>query len=178
MGTFLSFHSNICTRKCSKWVSGKKSAFGDRPAVKRSDTVLLWDRLPSVLIPLQSEEDMNKYQEEVRVEFSNWNLPLTISSFYDCGLRMVVTSNLKKSGNNWIWIPFEIKNLRLHYLLSLFILLDFRLHQLQLTVNTQIILELPLSNVGSEITSIMLVSIPAGNYWSCSVHRITIQGSL
>lgn len=55
-----------CVSKCAKWVSGKKSAIGDKAAVRKVDRPLHWeDRLPFAIAPLQSPEDVTQQQERV-----------------------------------------------------------------------------------------------------------------
>ncbi|KAH9480188.1 Protein rad9 [Psilocybe cubensis] len=43
--------------KCNKFVIGKKSAIGDRPATKRHDVPVSWDRLTYATTPLLTTED-------------------------------------------------------------------------------------------------------------------------
>ncbi|KAF8552743.1 hypothetical protein OG21DRAFT_1477602 [Imleria badia] len=42
----------LSEEKCSKFVPGKKSAVGDKPAVKRHQFPITWDRLPFAMAPL------------------------------------------------------------------------------------------------------------------------------
>ncbi|KAF8133417.1 hypothetical protein EV363DRAFT_1470656 [Boletus edulis] len=44
--------------KCSKFVPGKKSAVGDKPAVKRHQFPITWDRLPFAMAPLILSEHL------------------------------------------------------------------------------------------------------------------------
>ncbi|KAH7103288.1 hypothetical protein BKA62DRAFT_696412 [Auriculariales sp. MPI-PUGE-AT-0066] len=44
--------------KCMKWQPGKKSALGDKPAVRRGEGVLVWDRMPSAIQPFNTAEDI------------------------------------------------------------------------------------------------------------------------
>ncbi|KAF8904085.1 hypothetical protein CPB84DRAFT_1773363 [Gymnopilus junonius] len=46
--------------KCLKFVIGKKSALGDKPATKRHDNPISWSRLPFATIPLHTTEDAQK----------------------------------------------------------------------------------------------------------------------
>jgi hypothetical protein len=52
-------HADVITSKCLKFQPGKKSAIGDKPAVRRHDRPLTWERLPfatqSILTPLDTE---------------------------------------------------------------------------------------------------------------------------
>lgn len=50
-------HSGI--RKCSKFVIGKKSAAGDKPAVKRYEKPISWERLPFAKVPLLTSENLS-----------------------------------------------------------------------------------------------------------------------
>jgi len=50
--------------KCSKWVPGKKSAIGDKPAVKRkAEAALTWDRLPYATKPVLVADDVIQQKE-------------------------------------------------------------------------------------------------------------------
>ncbi|KAG6859589.1 radiation sensitive protein rad9, partial [Termitomyces sp. T159_Od127] len=45
--------------KCSKFSLGKKSAIGDKPAMKRHDGMIIsWERLPFALNPLLTTDDI------------------------------------------------------------------------------------------------------------------------
>jgi len=44
--------------KCNKFVLGKKSAIGDKPAVKRHDKPVSWDRLPFATAQILTTEDV------------------------------------------------------------------------------------------------------------------------
>jgi len=48
--------------KCSKWVPGKKSAVGDRPAVRRLETPISWDRMPFATAPVLTHADAKAQQ--------------------------------------------------------------------------------------------------------------------
>ncbi|KAH7906512.1 hypothetical protein BJ138DRAFT_1071604 [Hygrophoropsis aurantiaca] len=48
----------LSEEKCSKFVIGKKSAIGDKPAVRRHQKPITWERLPFVLSPLSSAQDL------------------------------------------------------------------------------------------------------------------------
>ncbi|TFK52693.1 hypothetical protein OE88DRAFT_1628274 [Heliocybe sulcata] len=50
---------SLSEEKCSKWVPGKKSALGDRPATKRHEHPISWDRLPFATRPILTSEDMD-----------------------------------------------------------------------------------------------------------------------
>ncbi|KAI0770449.1 hypothetical protein C8Q74DRAFT_1202231 [Fomes fomentarius] len=47
----------ISEEKCSKFVIGKKSAVGDRPATRKHERPLAWDALPSATAPMVTSED-------------------------------------------------------------------------------------------------------------------------
>ncbi|PCH40319.1 hypothetical protein WOLCODRAFT_67627 [Wolfiporia cocos MD-104 SS10] len=49
----------ISEEKCSKWVVGRKSAVGDRPATRRHERPLLWERLPFATMPLLTSMDVD-----------------------------------------------------------------------------------------------------------------------
>lgn len=44
--------------KCNKFVLGKKSTIGDKPAVKRHEKPISWDRLPFASAPINTTEDI------------------------------------------------------------------------------------------------------------------------
>ena len=44
-------------RKCAKFVIGKKSAVGDRPATRKHERPLSWDSLPFAAAPIVTSED-------------------------------------------------------------------------------------------------------------------------
>ncbi|TCD62425.1 Sister chromatid cohesion protein 2 [Steccherinum ochraceum] len=48
----------ISEDKCSKWVFGKKSALGDRPATRRFERPVSWNRLPFATRPILTDEDI------------------------------------------------------------------------------------------------------------------------
>ncbi|KAG9034044.1 Sister chromatid cohesion protein 2 [Tulasnella sp. JGI-2019a] len=51
--------------KCLKWVPGKKSALGDKPATKRrTDSALTWDRLTYAIKPILIHEDVARQREQ------------------------------------------------------------------------------------------------------------------
>ena len=52
--------------KCSKWVPGKKSALGDKPATKRREVPLVWDRIPHATLPIRTEEEAIVQQAKVK----------------------------------------------------------------------------------------------------------------
>ncbi|CCM06130.1 uncharacterized protein FIBRA_08379 [Fibroporia radiculosa] len=49
----------ISEEKCAKWVVGKKSAVGDRPATRRNEQPISWDRLPFAAAPLLTSADLD-----------------------------------------------------------------------------------------------------------------------
>ncbi|KZT11764.1 uncharacterized protein LAESUDRAFT_733751 [Laetiporus sulphureus 93-53] len=60
----------ISEEKCSKWVVGKKTAVGDRPATRRHERPMLWERLPFATEPLLTSADV----ESQRTRFLQiWN---------------------------------------------------------------------------------------------------------
>jgi len=52
----------ISEEKCSKWVVGKKTAIGDRPATRRHERPITWDRLPFATRPILTNEDVASAQ--------------------------------------------------------------------------------------------------------------------
>ncbi|KAI9064653.1 hypothetical protein FKP32DRAFT_1625471 [Trametes sanguinea] len=48
----------ISEEKCAKFVIGKKSAVGDRPAVRKHERPLSWERLPFATAPMLTSEDV------------------------------------------------------------------------------------------------------------------------
>ena len=44
-------------RKCAKFVIGKKSAVGDRPATRKHERPLSWESLPFATVPVVTSED-------------------------------------------------------------------------------------------------------------------------
>ncbi|RXW23420.1 hypothetical protein EST38_g2453 [Candolleomyces aberdarensis] len=48
---------SLSEEKCNKFVIGKKSAIGDKPAVKRHENPLSWDRLPYAATPIHTTHD-------------------------------------------------------------------------------------------------------------------------
>ncbi|TDL22099.1 hypothetical protein BD410DRAFT_770589 [Rickenella mellea] len=52
----------LTEEKCSKWVVGKKSAVGDRPATKRREVPISWDRMPFAVQPMLTNQDMDEQQ--------------------------------------------------------------------------------------------------------------------
>ncbi|EJC97952.1 uncharacterized protein FOMMEDRAFT_114738 [Fomitiporia mediterranea MF3/22] len=48
----------LSEEKCQKFVLGKKSAVGDRPAARRKETVISWDRMPYAVKPIRTHEDV------------------------------------------------------------------------------------------------------------------------
>jgi len=51
---------SLSEEKCNKFIIGKKSALGDKPATKRHDNPISWDRLPFATNPLHTTEDADK----------------------------------------------------------------------------------------------------------------------
>ncbi|KAH9923582.1 hypothetical protein B0H21DRAFT_765352 [Amylocystis lapponica] len=47
----------LSEEKCSKWVVGKKGAVGDRPATRRHERALSWERLPFASAPMLTSAD-------------------------------------------------------------------------------------------------------------------------
>jgi len=49
---------NLSEEKCGKWVPGKKSALGDKPAIKRHIKPVSWDRMPFTHLPIVTVGDV------------------------------------------------------------------------------------------------------------------------
>ncbi|KIK26649.1 hypothetical protein PISMIDRAFT_94435 [Pisolithus microcarpus 441] len=60
--TYLKTLYGLSEEKCSKFVSGKKSAIGDKLATKRHANPISWDRLPFATMPLILPEDLVKHR--------------------------------------------------------------------------------------------------------------------
>ncbi|KAH7925870.1 hypothetical protein BV22DRAFT_1088167 [Leucogyrophana mollusca] len=56
--THLKVLYGLSEEKCSKFVSGKKSAIGDKPAIKRHQNPITWDRLPFATVSITSIQDL------------------------------------------------------------------------------------------------------------------------
>jgi hypothetical protein len=59
--------SELLSSKCNKFVLGKKSAIGDKPAVKRHEKPISWERLPFATAPIITTEDVDTQKARVRV---------------------------------------------------------------------------------------------------------------
>lgn len=57
--------SVLCDSKCQKFVLGKKSTVGDRPATRKRDVPISWERMPFIEKPLLSQEDTEEQKERV-----------------------------------------------------------------------------------------------------------------
>ncbi|KAK7056612.1 Sister chromatid cohesion protein 2 [Paramarasmius palmivorus] len=53
---------SLSEEKCSKFVLGKKSAIGDKPATRRHETPISWDRLPFATKPIVTTEDCEAHK--------------------------------------------------------------------------------------------------------------------
>jgi hypothetical protein len=72
----------LMLRKCSKWVLGKKSAFGDRPAVKKSGNAVAWDRMSFATKPIVTESDIAVQKQQVScMKYSSANSHFIASVF-------------------------------------------------------------------------------------------------
>lgn len=85
-------------RKCSKFVSGKKSAAGDKPAVKRNENPISWQRLPFSKAPLLTSEDLATQKTRVSqfVFVQSSSLVDNQFSFWTSGTKMALQLNPKK----------------------------------------------------------------------------------
>lgn len=57
--------SVLCDSKCQKFVLGKKSTVGDRPATRKRDVPISWERMPFIEKPMLSREDTEEQKERV-----------------------------------------------------------------------------------------------------------------
>ncbi|KAG8687645.1 Sister chromatid cohesion protein 2, partial [Ceratobasidium sp. 395] len=55
----------ITEEKASRWVPGKKSAVGDKPAVVRHDKPIAWDRVPFATRTGKTAEDVRAQEEQL-----------------------------------------------------------------------------------------------------------------
>jgi cohesin loading factor subunit SCC2 len=69
--------SSDVPRKCSKFVSGKKTAIGDKPANKRHEKAILWERLPFATTPLLTTNDVHVQKTRVSSVASSFSIVLT-----------------------------------------------------------------------------------------------------
>jgi cohesin loading factor subunit SCC2 len=67
---------DLFNRKCSKFVMGKKTAVGDKPANKRHEKPISWERLPFATTPLLTEDDIS--DQKNRVSWLNFPFPYFI----------------------------------------------------------------------------------------------------
>ena len=56
---------NSYTSKCNKFVVGKKSAIGDKPATKRHENPISWERLPYATMPILTSLDVDAQKNRV-----------------------------------------------------------------------------------------------------------------
>ncbi|KAL4249287.1 Sister chromatid cohesion protein [Abortiporus biennis] len=54
--TYLKTLYNLSEEKCAKFVVGKKSAVGDKPANRKNDTPISWDRIPFASSPILTRQ--------------------------------------------------------------------------------------------------------------------------
>ena len=80
--------------KCTKWVPGKKSALGDKMAIKRHTNFITWDRIPYIHSPIVSSEDVFFRKKQVRLIIRDFILSQSneLSSFMS-GKRMALLVN-------------------------------------------------------------------------------------
>jgi hypothetical protein len=83
-------------RKCAKWVQGKKSALGDKAAVRRHDRPLVWDRVPFATRPMLTTEDAETQKSTVSRNVSSASYsPDTLASSSRSGTRTACPQSLK-----------------------------------------------------------------------------------
>ena len=54
--------------KIQKFVLGKKSTVGDRPASRKRDNPIGWERMPFVAKPILTREDVDEQKQTVSME--------------------------------------------------------------------------------------------------------------
>jgi hypothetical protein len=64
-----SSHDTVSFRKCLKFVPGKKTAIGDKPASKRTDYALTWERLPYAVRHILTTQDADVQKKTVSMPF-------------------------------------------------------------------------------------------------------------
>ena len=83
-------YSQLFNRKCIKFVIGKKSAVGDKPAVKKHDNPISWDRLPYAVTPIHTTYDAQKQKATVSAPLRRYcRVADTLHSSLRFGMRMV-----------------------------------------------------------------------------------------
>jgi len=60
----------LSEEKCSKFVVGKKSNVGDRPATRRKDVPICWERMPFAAKPVLTQEDVEEQKNTFMVVWS------------------------------------------------------------------------------------------------------------
>jgi len=55
----------LSEEKCMKWVVGKKSALGDKAAIRRGVTGMTWERLPYAVQPIHTRDDMENQHRQM-----------------------------------------------------------------------------------------------------------------
>lgn len=84
--------------KCSKWVAGKKSAIGDKAAVRKIDRPLVWDALPFATKAISTPEDVAQQYNMVSVfHWREINVSQFDYSLYICGRLIQLLLNLTKN---------------------------------------------------------------------------------
>lgn len=116
-------------RKCSKWVVGKKNAIGDKPATRRHQQPLSWDRLPFATEPMHTTQDMAAQRTAVSSSIgisSDLGIVLTHgsrSSSFKFGMRMVLRLSPKTTWTDPMTHAFTLLSLFASFLLFLHIII-------------------------------------------------------
>ncbi|KAG8814407.1 Sister chromatid cohesion protein 2 [Serendipita sp. 401] len=61
--SYLKSTYGLSEEKCIKWVPGKKSAIGDKPAIRKIDRPLQWEKLPLATREILTPEDIKTQQD-------------------------------------------------------------------------------------------------------------------
>jgi len=70
MKAYLKTMYGLSEDKCSKFVVGKKSNVGDRPATRRKDAPISWDRMPFAAKTILTQEDVEEQKNTFMVVWS------------------------------------------------------------------------------------------------------------
>ncbi|KLO06964.1 hypothetical protein SCHPADRAFT_1002012 [Schizopora paradoxa] len=70
MKAYLKTMYGLSEEKCSKFVVGKKSNVGDRPATRRKEVPISWDRMPFAAKPILTQEDIEEQKNTFMVVWS------------------------------------------------------------------------------------------------------------
>lgn len=63
-----------------KWVPGKKSAVGDKAAVRRHEVPIVWSRVPFATVPILSQADQDEQHNQVSGVSSEYSYERVLTS--------------------------------------------------------------------------------------------------